>query len=148
MLELLSGNRKDQCEKTRLLLCARFLHVKIPSPYHTLLLPLQDQDKGSLRGSKGPYTHSSPPSSPKQGSHGECWLLLPEGGMQGFCQRHLWLQAASGMGSAQTPSHITPLHRGHVWQVCDCCQCTSDSTIEVAMAGAGPSKSHLKWDLT
>lgn len=113
-MELSYGNRKDQYDKTRLLLCARFLRVRFPSLHHTLLLPLQDQEKGSLRGSKGPCTHSSPLGSPKQGSWGECWLLLPESGIQGFYQRHLWLQAASGMCNAQAPSHITPLHQGHV----------------------------------
>lgn len=59
-MELLSGNRKDQCEKTQLLLCARFLHVKIPSPSHPLFLPLQ---RRAAWGVQRAHAHAAAPSA-------------------------------------------------------------------------------------
>lgn len=147
-MELSYGNRKDQYEKTRLLLCARFLRVKFPSLHHTLLLPLQDQEKGSLRGSKGPCTHSSPLAAQSRG----------HGVSAGCCCRRVGFKAsAKGPSGFRQPlgcaMHKPPPTSPHYTEVMSsrlvtACQCTSDSKIEVAMARAGPSKSHLKWDLT
>lgn len=101
-MELSYGNRKDQYDKTRLLLCAGFLRVKFPSLHHTLLLPPQDQEKGSLRGSKGLCTRSSPPWQPKAGV---TWWVLAA--------------AAREWDSRLLPK--APLASGSLWDV----QCTS-----------------------